>query len=346
MIFQECDLIMCPTLFSFYRFLDFIFCILFLLDGMSTFACAICDERGSFREIITHSTTIHPDCVVKYSRNRLDEFSGQVLKETISFGVTPSQLRPGLLIDPTENESINIVEQPTPSDDHSSTTSDGHDHLDKEVTDSLEDGEDTSTAEEEEASQTEKEFIQLTPKVAAILAENGKIDCFSRLWRLIAEKRFPMNDIAFQLFLGVVDWYSKEKTSSMRYTSTVKLFWRTGYRLFKNKFLHFMSGWKNSGDIIHGDATTGCCAPEDSRINFAVPSAESIRMSDGAALFNPDTIRPGILQGVLEKVVEMQGTEGPFKICVDGTFIVNSNYGVNILSEYVNLYQALSPSAL
>lgn len=57
----------------------------------------------------------------------------------------------------------------------------------------------------------------------------------------------------------------------MRYSEDVKLFWRTGLRLFKGRFLRYMGGPKHKGQVISGDTAPGAFKSETSKVNFIVP---------------------------------------------------------------------------
>ena len=68
---------------------------------------------------------------------------------------------------------------------------------------------------------------------------------------MLALASFPMDNIAFLLFLDVVKWHNSESTTLMRYECpTVNKFWPIGYKMFHGKWLRFMSGPKNKGDIV------------------------------------------------------------------------------------------------
>jgi hypothetical protein len=68
---------------------------------------------------------------------------------------------------------------------------------------------------------------------------------------MLALASFPMHNIAVLLFLDVVKWHNSESTTLMRYECpAVNKFWRIGYKMFHGKWLRFMSGPKNKGDIV------------------------------------------------------------------------------------------------
>jgi hypothetical protein len=58
---------------------------------------------------------------------------------------------------------------------------------------------------------------------------------------MLVQDSFPTDNISFLLILDVICFLSCESTTRMTYTSEVKEFWRTGYRLFHGKFLRFIN---------------------------------------------------------------------------------------------------------
>jgi hypothetical protein len=91
---------------------------------------------------------------------------------------------------------------------------------------------------------------------------------------LVNEGNFSCENIAFQLFLDVIQWYSLDSSYQMRYSSETKHFWSLGYKLFKEKFIRFMGGYKHSGNILGGKK---CLSPEKSKVNFKTPNIQSLR---------------------------------------------------------------------
>ena len=88
-----------------------------------------------------------------------------------------------------------------------------------------------------------RQLERLLPCVVDALQNAGRLHEYLAFNRLLAEGRFPLDNIAFLLFLDVVRWYDLEKnTTAMRYNPDVKLFWNTGLKLFKGRFLRFMGG--------------------------------------------------------------------------------------------------------
>ena len=77
-----------------------------------------------------------------------------------------------------------------------------------------------------------EQLSDLLPAVLQTLQEEGQLEMYMKFNDLLASQEFPTKNICYLLFLDLVDWYSCENTSRMRYrTETVK-FWQIGYRLF------------------------------------------------------------------------------------------------------------------
>ena len=86
----------------------------------------------------------------------------------------------------------------------------------------------------------------------------------------------------------------KKITSQMRYfRNETRRFWDIGYRLFKGKFLRFMAGPRNVGQIVSGIDQRGRCDPANAKINFAIPALNNL---------SKDPLNP-IYPGVLEKSI-------------------------------------------
>ena len=89
--------------------------------------------------------------------------------------------------------------------------------------------------------------------------------------------KFPMQNLSFLLWTEVVQWFNLENTSSVRYMEKPKTFWKFGMRHFGGKFIRFMTGFKNTSDIVFQTARKGQCDPNNSDVNFAVPSEQILR---------------------------------------------------------------------
>ena len=100
---------------------------------------------------------------------------------------------------------------------------------------------------------------------------------FTNFIRLISECTYPLDNIAFMLFLETVRWYSMQTTTQMNYSEQSLDFWKVRYRLMGDRFLLFMGGMKNQGQVVSGSAERGHFDPKESNINFAVPSTSVVR---------------------------------------------------------------------
>lgn len=90
-------------------------------------------------------------------------------------------------------------------------------------------------------------------------------------------------------------------------------FWRIGHKLFHGRFLRFMSGPKKTRSDLTRCTYKGVYDPQESRINFAVPSNQVLRKLNH---FQKEDLMPGIIATTLEKL-SMQNEGKTFKIAVD-----------------------------
>ena len=116
-----------------------------------------------------------------------------------------------------------------------------------------------------------EELNDLVPKVLENLKieDQEQVKTYMAFNRLVAEKSFPLTNIAYLLFLDIVKWFSTKTTSQMRYSDEVRRFWWVGLKLCKGNFLRFMSGMKNSGQQDIAGQTS--YKASESYVNFAVP---------------------------------------------------------------------------
>ena len=115
----------------------------------------------------------------------------------------------------------------------------------------------------------------LLPAVIRTLKSAGQLDTYIKFNELLAGNRQPLDNICYLLFLDLIEWFSAEShnISRMRYKypQTIQ-FWEVGMRLFHGKFIRFMSGLRNTGQVINQMSEKGYYDPSTSKINFAVPS--------------------------------------------------------------------------
>lgn len=98
----------------------------------------------------------------------------------------------------------------------------------------------------------------------------------------------------------------------MRYIRPeTRQFLEVGYRLFRGKFLRFMSGPRNTGQVIEGKQEKGFCISYDSEINFAVPSLKTLTSNKLSPIY------PGVFVESICNIAKC--IQSPFvKIGVDG----------------------------
>ena len=90
----------------------------------------------------------------------------------------------------------------------------------------------------------------LFENVLKIFDEHGIKHIFVSFVSLVALGQFPLDNVAFLLFLDVVKWFNCTDTRTVRYCDTsLKFFW-LGKRLFGGKFLRFMGGPKNETSFL------------------------------------------------------------------------------------------------
>ena len=122
-----------------------------------------------------------------------------------------------------------------------------------------------------------QEMNDILPNVLKTLEESGTKKSFLDFCRLVHSNNFPLDNIAYLLWVEVLKWYTMENTSSMRYSDQTKKFWKLGWRVFGGKFINFMSGYKNTSQVVLGETKKGEFSPINSDINFAVPSVDILR---------------------------------------------------------------------
>jgi hypothetical protein len=77
------------------------------------------------------------------------------------------------------------------------------------------------------------EIVSLIPTVIDQLKRAGKLTEYISFHKLVNDGKFPLDNLAFLLFLDVVRWFGTETAIySTRYSEEIKLFWKTELRLF------------------------------------------------------------------------------------------------------------------
>ena len=154
------------------------------------------------------------------------------------------------------------------------------------------------------------EIQNLLPSVIETVRKENKEDMYLKFNHLLAENKLPLTYIAYLLFKDIVEWYSLDQSTSMRYSPEVKKFWRVGFKLCKGRFLRFMCGMKNQGQ-------DGCLQPSESAINFVVPDKKSLEGTDVSDSLKG--IDPGILQIMIGMLNDDDSKQtNTYKMCFDG----------------------------
>ena len=147
-----------------------------------------------------------------------------------------------------------------------------------------------------------QEIDTMLPHVLNEFSEAGiQPEIFKHFCQEVTEKRFPMQNIAFLLWLEVVKWYHQETTSGMRYMDETKKFWKLGWQHFGGRFIRFMSGFKNTTQVVSGENSKGLCRPQSSDVNFVIPSLDVLRAYQPYQE-NGKTRNPGTFHDVIDDV--------------------------------------------
>ena len=112
----------------------------------------------------------------------------------------------------------------------------------------------------------EASVVEVFQDVLDKLSDVGKKDKLLKFFKLVQDGKFPLNNIAFELFLDIVEWFDKDESRQMRNSpSTLQFFW-LGRKLFGGRFIRFMSGPKRESDILTGSSTPNRCGNPFERI--------------------------------------------------------------------------------
>ena len=121
-----------------------------------------------------------------------------------------------------------------------------------------------------------KEMCDMMPEMGTFLETTDRKNSWVNLIDAIKTNKLPADNIALHLFLEIVDWYGHTTVHAMRYSAQVKRWWAIGYRLFRERFLHFMGSMKNTGQVRQGKKK-GNLTSEGSVCNFIAPSVQILR---------------------------------------------------------------------
>jgi hypothetical protein len=100
------------------------------------------------------------------------------------------------------------------------------------------------------------------------LSDVGKKDKdkLLKFFKLVQDGKFPLNNIAFELFLDIVEWFDKNESRQMRNSPSTLQFFGLGRKLFGGRFIRFISGPKHESDILTGSSMPNRCGNPFERI--------------------------------------------------------------------------------
>ena len=131
------------------------------------------------------------------------------------------------------------------------------------------------------------------------------------LTKMLIKGIFPTNNLAYRLFLDVLNFYNTRNIHATRYDEKTKRFWMLGFRLFRGKFIRFMGGLKST----NSDQTK--TSPLDSDINFLVPDVRTLQRDTDSTDISCET--PGIITRNISAYASLPSVQQKsHKICFDG----------------------------
>ncbi|XP_052245773.1 uncharacterized protein LOC127854757 [Dreissena polymorpha] len=132
---------------------------------------------------------------------------------------------------------------------------------------------------------------------------------------LVSSRRFPLDNVAFQLFLDVVKWFDCEDVRTMRYNDTTMKFFWLGKRLFGGRFLRFMAGPKHETSILQGHSQLH---PSSSKINFACPSNSVLSQFNPLGFELNCDVSTGLIDHMLDLVAKNSKETISYVLMFDG----------------------------
>ena len=283
------------------------------------FQCVYCDQTTeSYKDIVHHQIEAHAFDELKFKR-----VDGEHRK-LLSYKLTPDMCR-------EQGRVISVDEQTNTIHVSRRNINSNESPLKKicKVDGPVSNTEDVNLSEEinidVDTDCDLQELTELLPSVVKSLKDCGKYEDYISFNQLISKGKFPLDNIAFLLFLDVVRWYSLDKsTTCMRYSEPCKLFWKTGFKLFRGRFLRFMGGPKNKGHVNEAEDIRGNYSADDSSVNFVVPDRKILR--DESKILPAD--KPGIITEIIDDISRNEPEQIlTYKICVDGKKINPSSKG-------------------
>ncbi|XP_053383231.1 uncharacterized protein LOC123562931 [Mercenaria mercenaria] len=306
------------------------------------FTCYYCCFEGDFDRVVEHCTELHSNQILKIRRKEINDRNGRKGLRTLNFNIIPDilkstnkQILPSYQHGTPNIEIIDIdideedfglcdlsLEEPCNSPFLKRTKTSTPQKIAQETpkdnemlfTASLLEEDMIECSVDEDDQEMINEINRILPDVIKSLRDIDQLQNWLSFHQMIKEGRFPLENIAFHLFMDVCKFYSLGNTASMRFSPVVKRFWRIGYCLFHGKWLHFMSGPKNLGQkFINPDEEISA---ENAEINFAVPYRATV--GNRNKLFSEDDVKPGLLIPMIDKLASQTRVDKTYKLCVDG----------------------------
>lgn len=130
--------------------------------------------------------------------------------------------------------------------------------------------------DDHESSSLKDVICDMLPQVLTELEKNNVDPELLRefFFLFIIAGRYPLDNIAFLLWIETVNWYKQDTTSGMRYLDQTKTYWKLGWHHFGGRFI---TGFKNMAHDVNGEAEPGLLRPEESDIYFAAPAIHTAR---------------------------------------------------------------------
>lgn len=136
-----------------------------------------------------------------------------------------------------------------------------------------------------------------------------------RFIELVKEEKFPLDNVALQLFLDTVTWFDRSDVRQMRYSPIALNFFWLGKKLFEGRFIRYMSGPKNETDFLTGKEYL---EPGNSSINFACPHENVLRTVNPLGGACNVENGPGLVSEMIELKAEKGNKEVSFVLMFDG----------------------------
>ncbi len=234
---------------------------------MDVILCYHCGFKDPLmEEVLQHQIIHHADLEVKIKQYILDAEAGTFTLQTKGYRVNPNECKKNgwilnhdkmvgtIRIVPEANVSVSSphLKKIKSVSDHENTSARRNLDFEKSTE------QNKSTMNKDDITEEERDFLEDTvPLALQTMKEAGFSYEFQLFHRLLADKKFPLSNILFLIFMDFIKKINTTTGAEFRYRDPVKRFYKAGYYLFHSRWLRFMHG-------IGG-----------SKINFPVPDKRS-----------------------------------------------------------------------